>query len=146
MKTRTSQFAKISGAALLLTASLALPALAQRHRWDGWERGRGNGAFELDGTYIGQEQGCALIREHNGHVIPLLGNPGDLERGDHLLFSGQLQGRSACGPAFRVAQVKRLWADGSHRYVIYDSRRDGGYVARNGWWDRYNRDHHGRRH
>ena len=108
MKTTTQRLAKISGAALLLTATLALPATAQRHRWDGWERGRGNGAFELDGTFVGMDQGCALIREHNGKVIPLLGNPGDLQRGDHLLFSGQLQGRSACGPAFRVGEVKRL--------------------------------------
>jgi hypothetical protein len=145
MKTRTQgRCAQITGAVLLLTAALALPAFAQRHSWDGWERGRGNGAFELDGTFIGMQQGCALIREHNGKVIPLLGNPGDLQRGDHLLFSGQIQGRSACGPAFRVAEVRRLWADGTHRYVIYDRARDGEYVARNGWWDRYNRDHYGR--
>jgi uncharacterized protein YodC (DUF2158 family) len=145
MNIRTQRrFAKISGAALLLTAALALPALAQRHSWDGWERGRANGAFELDGTFVGMQQGCALIREHNGKVIPLLGNPGDLQRGDHLLFRGQLQGRSACGPAFRVGEVVKLWADGGHRYVIYDRQRDGEYRARNGWWDRYNRDHHGR--
>jgi hypothetical protein len=143
MKTRNQgRLARIAGAALLLTAALALPALAQRHSWDGWERGRGNGAFELDGTFIGMQQGCALMREDNGKVVPLLGNPGDLQKGDHLLFSGQLQAKSVCGPAFRVAEVKRLWADASHKYVIYDRARDGEYVARNGWWDRYNRDHH----
>ncbi len=146
MNTRNQRrFAKISGAALLLTAALALPALAQRHSWDGWERGRGNGAFALEGTFVGMQQGCALLREQNGQVIPLLGNPGDLQRGDHLLFRGQLQGRSVCGPAFRVSEVLKLWADGSHRYLIYDRHRDGEYVARNGWWDRYNRDHNGRR-
>ena len=146
MNTRNQRrFAKISGAALLLTAALALPALAQRHSWDGWERGRGNGSFALEGTFVGMQQGCALLREQNGQVIPLLGNPGDLQRGDHLLFRGQLQGRSVCGPAFRVSEVLKLWADGSHRYVIYDRHRDGEYVARNGWWDRYNRDHRGRR-
>ena len=145
MKTKTQgRFVQITGAVLLLTVALALPAFAQHHSWDGWERGRGNGAFELDGTFIGMQQGCALIREHTGKVIPLLGNPGDLQKGDHLLFSGQIQGRSSCGPAFRVGQVLKLWADGTHKYVIYDRARDGDYVARNGWWDRYNRDHYGR--
>ena len=145
----TRRLAKTSGAALLLTAALSLPAQAQRyerHSWDGWDRGRGNGAFELDGTFIGMQRGCAIMRDHQGGVIPLLGNPGDLQRGDHLLLRGQVQANSVCGTAFRVAQVQRLWADQTHRYVIYDRRRDGDYVARNGWWDRYNRDHYGRRH
>ncbi|HEX4966032.1 MAG TPA: hypothetical protein VF173_34800 [Thermoanaerobaculia bacterium] len=149
MKTTTQRrLMKISGAALLLTAALSLPVQAQgygRRSWDGWDRGRGRGAFELDGTFIGMQQGCALMRDHQGKVIPLLGNPGDLQRGDHLLLRGEVQGRSVCGAAFRVGRVLKLWADGTHRFVIYDHNRDGEYVARNGWWDRYNRDHYGRR-
>jgi hypothetical protein len=140
------RFMKISGAALLVTAALSLPAQAQRyqrHSWDGWDRGRGNGAFELDGTYVGMQQGCALIRDRQGNVVPLLGNPGDLQNGDHLLLRGQVQSNSVCGPAFRVAQVEKLWADSGYSHLIYDRRRDGDYVARNGWWDRYNRDHYG---
>lgn len=141
--TNPRRYATIFGSALLLTAALALPAEAQnrRYSWDGWNRGRGTSAFDLDGTYIGQQQGCALVRDHNGQVIPLLGNPGDLQRGDHLLLRGQVQSRSVCGAAFRVADVERIYADSSHRYVIYDRRRDGDYVARDGWYDRYNRDH-----
>ena len=146
MNTTTRRYAKMSGAALLLTAVLSVPAQAQRyqrHNWDGWDRGRGNGAFELDGTYVGMQQGCALIRDQQGNVIPLLGNPGDLQNGDHLLLRGQVQSNSVCGSAFRVAQVEKLWADAGYRNLIYDRRRDGDYVARNGWWDRYNRDHYG---
>ncbi|HYX23081.1 MAG TPA: hypothetical protein VFC23_02925, partial [Thermoanaerobaculia bacterium] len=100
MNTTTRRYAKMSGAALLLTAVLSVPAQAQRyqrHNWDGWDRGRGNGAFELDGTYIGMQQGCALIRDQQGKVIPLLGNPGDLQNGDHLLLRGQVQSNSVCG-------------------------------------------------
>src|SRR3954471_16496937 len=88
---------KIFGTALLLTAALALPADAQSRRqqrsWDGWNQGRGASQFDLDGTYIGMQQGCALVRDHNGQVIPLLGNPGDLQKGDHLLLRGQVQSR-----------------------------------------------------
>jgi hypothetical protein len=142
--TSSRRYATIFGSALLLTAALSLPAEAQsrRYSWEGWNRGRGASAFDLDGTYIGQQQGCALVRDHNGQVIPLLGNPGDLQNGDHLLLRGQVQSRSVCGPAFRVADVERIYADSSHRNVIYDRRRDGDYVARDGWYDRFNRDHY----
>jgi hypothetical protein len=141
--TSSRRYATIFGSALLLTAALSLPAEAQsrRYSWEGWNRGRGASAFDLDGTYIGQQQGCALVRDHNGQVIPLLGNPGDLQNGDHLLLRGQVQSRSVCGAAFRVADVERIYADSSHRNVIYDRRRDGDYVARDGWYDRFNRDH-----
>ena len=147
MKTTTTnsrRYATIFGSVLLLTTILALPAEAQsrRYSWDGWNRGRSAAAFDLDATYIGMQQGCALVRDHNGQVIPLLGNPGDLQRGDHLLLRGQVQSRSVCGAAFRVAGVERIYADTTHRYVIYDRRRDGDYVARDGWYDRYNRDHY----
>jgi hypothetical protein len=145
--TNSRRYATIFGSALLLTAALALPADAQSRRqqrsWDGWNQGRGAGQFDLDGTYIGMQQGCALVRDHNGQVIPLLGNPGDLQKGDHLLLRGQVQSRSVCGAAFRVADVERIYADTTHRYVIYDRRQDGDYVARDGWYDRYNRDHYG---
>jgi hypothetical protein len=142
--TSSRRYAKIFGSALLLTTVLALPAEAQnrRYSWEGWNRGRGTSAFDLDATFIGMQQGCALVRDHNGQVIPLLGNPGDLQNGDHLLLRGQVQSRSVCGAAFRVAQVERIYADSSHRNVIYDRRRDGDYVARDGWYDRYNRDHY----
>ncbi len=138
------RYATIFGSALLLTAVLALPAEAQsrRYSWEGWNRGRGTAAFDLDATFIGMQQGCALVRDHNGQVVPLLGNPGDLQRGDHLLLRGQVQSRSVCGAAFRVADVERIYADTSHRTVIYDRRRDGDYVARDGWYDRYNRGHY----
>ena len=125
--TSSRRYAKIFGSALLLTTVLALPAEAQnrRYSWEGWNRGRGTSAFDLDATFIGMQQGCALVRDHNGQVIPLLGNPGDLQNGDHLLLRGQVQSRSVCGAAFRVAQVERIYTDSSHRNVIYDRRRDG---------------------
>lgn len=103
----------------------------RRYDWDGWNRGRGNGFFRLDGVLFDQRHGCQLLRDHRGQVIPLVGFPlasfSDLiERGDHVELYGRIQQDSACGPAFRVQQVERVW-DARHRNVIFDRRRDGDF-------------------
>jgi hypothetical protein len=122
--------------------------------WDGWNRRYtkyGSGAFQLDGTVIDQQHGCVLVRDHQGQVIPLVGNPGDLRRGEHVLFSGRIQNGTVCGTAFRVDSVERVWADTGHRRVLFDRRHDGEYYDRSGgrysrdryddrYDDRYNRD------
>lgn len=103
--------------------------------WDGWNRRYnkyGSGAFQLDGTFVDQQNGCVLVRDHQGQVIPLVGNPGDLRRGEHLLFSGRIQNGTSCGTAFRVDNVERVWADANHRRVLFDRRQDGEYYDRSG--------------
>lgn len=109
--------------------------------WDGWNRRYnkyGSGGFQLDGTVMDQQHGCVLVRDHQGQVIPLVGNPGDLRRGEHVLFSGRIQNGTVCGTAFRVDSVERVWADGNHRRVLFDRRQDGEYYDRSG--GRYSRD------
>ncbi|HEX9944464.1 MAG TPA: hypothetical protein VGG03_20835 [Thermoanaerobaculia bacterium] len=117
---------------------------ARTRPWYGWNNRRGysrygSGQFQLDGTYIGQQYGCALVQDHQGQVIPLLGNPGDLRKGEHVLLSGRVQNSSVCGSAFRVYNVDTIWADANHRRVLFDSRYDGDYRSER-YNDRYNRD------
>ncbi len=130
--------------------------VAQRNNrnrsWDGWNRRYnkyGAGAFQLDGTFVDQQYGCVLVRDHQGQVIPLVGNPGDFRRGEHLLMSGRIQNNTSCGTAFRVDSVERVWADANHRRVLFDRRQDGEYYDQSGgrygrnddrYDDRYNRD------
>jgi hypothetical protein len=109
--------------------------------WDGWNRRYnkyGSGAFQLDGTFVDQQYGCVLVRDHQGQVIPLVGNPGDFRKGEHLLMSGRIQNNTVCGTAFRVDSVERVWADNNHRRVLFDRRQDGEYYDRSG--GRYSRD------
>lgn len=130
--------------------------VAQRNRnraWDGWNRRYskfGSGAFQLDGTFVDQQSGCVLVRDHQGQVIPLVGNPGDLRRGEHLLLSGRIQNNTSCGTAFRVDSVDRVWANSNHRQVLFDRRQDGEYYDQSGgrygqYEDRYGYDPDGRR-
>lgn len=95
--------------------------------WYGWERGRGTGAFVLDGTFVDQQYGCQLIREHSGRVIPIVGNGGGIRKGDHVRLTGRVDNSTVCGPAFRVTEVETIWADGSHGRTIFDRRRDGDF-------------------
>lgn len=95
--------------------------------WNGWERGRGTGAFVLDGTFADQQYGCQLIREHSGRVIPIVGNGGGIRKGDHVRLSGQVDNSTVCGPAFRVTEVQNIWGDTGHRNVIFDRRQDGDF-------------------
>jgi len=127
--------------------------VAQRNRarsWDGWNRRYnkyGSGAFQLDGTFVDQQYGCVLVRDHQGQVIPLVGNPGDLRRGEHLLLSGRIQNNTSCGTAFRVDSVDRVWADASHRRVLFDRRYDGEYYDQSGGrYGRYDRDRYNDRY
>lgn len=106
-----------------------------RRSWDGWNRRYskyGSGAFQLDGTFVDQQYGCVLVRDHQGQVIPLVGNPGDLRRGEHLLLSGRIENNTSCGAAFRVSSVDRVWANSNHRQVLFDRRYDGEYYDRSG--------------
>lgn len=103
--------------------------------WDGWNRRYnkyGSGYFQLDGTFVDQQHGCVLVRDHQGQVIPLVGNPGDLRRGEHLLLSGRIENNTSCGTAFRVSSVDRVWANSNHRQVLFDRRYDGEYYDRSG--------------
>lgn len=128
------------------TVYVAPAARNNRGRWEGWNRRYskyGSGNFQLDGTFIDQQYGCVLVRDHQGQVIPLVGNPGDLRRGEHLLLSGRVENGTVCGTAFRVYNVDRVWADANHRRVVYDRNRDGDYYGsdhRYGQDDRYGRD------
>jgi hypothetical protein len=120
----------------------------RRYDWDGWNRGRGTGSFRLDGVLFDQRHGCQLLRDHQGRVIPLVGFPLAsfselIERGDHVELYGRVQQDSACGPAFRVHEVERVW-DARHRSLIFDRRRDGDFDSfDHGRFDR-NSDRYGR--
>jgi hypothetical protein len=105
----------------------------RRYDWDGWNRGRGTGSFRLDGVLFDQRQGCQLLRDHRGQVIPLVGFPlashsEILERGDHVEVYGRVVNNTACGTAFRVHEVERVW-DAGHRDLIFDRRRDGDFES-----------------
>jgi len=107
-----------------------------RYRWNGWNNNRyysryGTDTFQLDGTYIGQQYGCALLQDGRGQVIPLLNNPGDLRRGDHLQLTGRIQNSSVCGTAFRIFNVDAI--NGSD-YYSYRGRYNDRYNNNN----RYN--------
>src|SRR6185295_10485555 len=82
-----------------------------RRAWEGWNRRYSRystGNFQLEGTFIGQQYGCALVQDRSGQVIPLLGNPGNLRKGDYLVMSGAIQNSSVCGTAFRVFSVDNI--------------------------------------
>lgn len=130
--------------ALLLSAAMAVPADSvaapsphdsayatasasarqnQGRRWQGWNQRYnryGSGTFRLEGTFIGQENGCALVRDTRGQVIPLLGNPGDLRKGEYLVMTGRIQNESVCGTAFRVFNMESVNSRGNYR----DNRRN----------------------
>lgn len=134
-------------AALLLMAALALPAASaaqgRRNSWDGWNRRysrHSTGTFQLQATFFNQQNGCALVRDRQGQVIPLVGNPGDMGRGNDLLLTGRLENGTVCGTAFRVLSVDRVWTDRSHRTVLFDRRSDGDYYTYRDRSDRYSRD------
>jgi len=97
--------------------------------WYGWNNRRsysryGSGEFQLEGTFVGQQYGCALLQDNQGQVIPLLNNPGDLVRGDHLLVTGRIQNSSVCGSAFRIFNVDDVWNDRNDRYNRSDRYND----------------------
>lgn len=130
--------------ALLLSAAVSVPApsvaapavhgeahgYAQaqnrgRRAWQGWNKRYnryGTGTFQLEGTFIGQQNGCALVRDRSGQVIPLLNNPGDLRKGDRLVMSGRIQNESVCGTAFRVFNMDSINGYDYDRYS--DRSRD----------------------
>ncbi|HVR96533.1 MAG TPA: hypothetical protein VMW27_07965 [Thermoanaerobaculia bacterium] len=131
--------------ALLVSAALAVPADSVaspsphdsayaaanarqkqgRRAWQGWNQRYsryGSDTFRLEGTFIGQEQGCALVRDPRGQVIPLLGNPGDLRKGDYLVMSGRIQNESVCGTAFRVFNMESVNSRDNYRYNGSNSR------------------------
>jgi len=99
----------------------------RRYDWDGWNRGRGTGFLRLEGTLFDQRQGCQLVREHRGQVIPLVGNSDGLERGDHVQLYGKVENGTVCGTAFRVYEVEKIWGDNDHRNVTIDRNRDGDF-------------------
>ncbi|HKV13373.1 MAG TPA: hypothetical protein VJ725_34850 [Thermoanaerobaculia bacterium] len=102
-------------------------AVPNRRPWYGWERGRGSGAFVLDGTFVDQQYGCQLIREHSGRVIPIVGNGGGIRKGDHVRLTGRVDNSTVCGPAFRVTEVQTIWQNANHQGLIFDRRRDGDF-------------------
>ncbi len=112
-----------------------------RRAWQGWNNnGRynryGTGNFQLEGTYIGQQYGCALVQDRSGQVIPLLGNPGNLRKGDYLVMSGAIQNSSVCGTAFRVFSVDNINGGDYYNGRYRDTYRQDPYNDRN---DRDNR-------
>ncbi|HKI02527.1 MAG TPA: hypothetical protein VKK31_11135 [Thermoanaerobaculia bacterium] len=117
-----------------------------RNRWDNWNRGYSKystGVFQLDATSSGRSSGCALVSDHRGQVIPLVGiDPFAFRQGDHVLISGRIQNGTACGTAFRVSSVDRVYDGSNHRNVLFDSRRDGDFFSYRdrGRDDRYDRD------
>jgi hypothetical protein len=103
--------------------------------WYGWNNRSsysryGSGEFQLEGTFVGQQYGCALLQDNQGQVIPLLNNPGDLVRGDHLLVTGRIQNSSVCGTAFRIFNVDDVWNDRNDRSYQGDRYYDDGYDNR----------------
>lgn len=132
--------------ALLVSAALAVPADSVaapspydstyaaaserqkqgRRAWQGWNQRYnryGSDTFRLEGTFIGQQHGCALVRDPRGQVIPLLGNPGDLRKGDYLVMSGRIQNESVCGTAFRVFDIESINSRNSRDNYRYNGDR-----------------------
>ena len=109
-------------------------APSRRYTWDGWNRRSARyattGTFQLEGTFVDRRYGCALIQDRAGQVIPLVGfDPMVPRRGEQFLLSGRVENGTSCGTAFRVFSVDRVWADASHRTVLFDRRYDGDYFG-----------------
>lgn len=103
--------------------------------WQGWNNRYsryGTGIFQLAGTYIGPQYGCGLLQDARGQVIPLLIDPKEFRRGDHVVMSGRIQNSSVCGTAFRPSNVESV--NGGAYYYGNDRRGDRYYN------DQYNRD------
>ncbi|HEV8580691.1 MAG TPA: hypothetical protein VGX68_16620 [Thermoanaerobaculia bacterium] len=112
----------------------------RRYAWDGWNRRYSRyattGTFQLEGTFVDRQYGCALIQDRSGQVIPLVGfDPMVPRRGEQFLLTGRVENGTSCGTAFRVFSVDRVWADASHRTVLFDRRYDGDYFG--SYRDRY---------
>jgi len=110
-----------------------------RRAWEGWNQRYSRystGNFQIQGTFIGQQYGCALVQDRSGQVIPLLGNPGNLRKGDHLVMSGRMQNSSVCGTAFRVMSVDNI---NGGDYYSYNNRYPDTY-RQDPYNDRYDRD------
>jgi hypothetical protein len=110
-----------------------------RRAWQGWNNATrynryGSGMFQLEGTYIGNQYGCALVQDRSGQVIPLLGNPGNLRKGDYLVMSGRIQNSSVCGTAFRVYNIN------GGDYYSYNNGRYPDTYRNDPYYDRNNRD------
>lgn len=121
-------------------------ARGRRYAWDGWNRRSSRyattGTFQLEGTFVDRQYGCALIQDRSGQVIPLVGfDPMVPRRGEQFLLTGRVENGTSCGTAFRVFSVDRVWSDPSHRTVLFDRRYDGDYFGnyRDRYADRYGR-------
>jgi hypothetical protein len=109
--------------------------------WQGWNNRYsryGSGIFQLEGTYIGPQYGCGLLQDPRGQVIPLLIDPKEFRKGDHVIMSGRIQNSSVCGTAFRPSNVESV-NGGAHYYGNNDRYRGDQYYN-----NRYNSD--GRRY
>lgn len=115
----------------------------QGRRWQGWNQRYnryGSGTFRLEGTFIGQENGCALVRDSRGQVIPLLGNPGDLRKGEYLVMTGRIQNESVCGTAFRVFNMESVNRRDNYRNNRDNYRNNGGRYNDRNYNDRNRQD------
>lgn len=150
MKARRREIAKtakLSGAVLLLTAALAVPAAAQPRYGYGTPY-RTVPRSVVDGVISDEGGRCPVLRDRQNRNYYLQGDTRGLRPGDQVSLRERLLSRSSCGsdaPTLQVLEIRTVWTDGRHRSAYFDAARDGSFdrfIVRNryrgGWYaDRY---------
>jgi len=135
----------LPGAALMLTAVLALPSAAAAQR--------GSNVFAVDGYLQADGGQCLPLRDHDGRLYVLEGRIEGLRRGDHVRLVARSAYDSRCRGGARathveVTEVVRVWSDEHHRTAYYHKGEHGSFESftrnRFAYRERYGKDRYGR--
>jgi hypothetical protein len=114
--------------ALVLVCCLAAPSLAQP----------GDTTLaHVDGYLsISPDGRCAVLKQHDGSLLTLVGRWRGLAANDHVRLEGRLVPDTRCGGqgGFDVTLVQAIWADDNHRTTYYDHLQNGTFRS---WAERY---------
>jgi hypothetical protein len=135
----------LPGAALLLTAVLALPSAAAAQR--------NTNVFAVDGYLQADGGQCLPLRDHDGRLYVLEGRTEGLRRGDHVRLVARSAYDSRCEGGARatrveVTEVVRVWSDEHHRTTYFHKGQNGSFESftqsRFAYRDRYGKDRYGK--
>jgi hypothetical protein len=109
---RTSRFFVRLLPALLLAGGIAAST--------GVARAADRAIAHIDG-YLSVNNGCLVLRQHDGALLSLVGGTAGLLGGDHVRLEGRMVPDPGCGAqGFAVATVQTVWGDDNHRTTVYD--------------------------
>ncbi len=120
-----------------LVAMPAVPALAA--------------SVSLEGVVMGgTEPGCVMVRDHQGNSFVLEGTGWyGIVGNDYVRLEGTIIPENRCGvtSGIQVSNVSTIWRDESHRVIVYDRTREGGFADwvrahREREWREWETEHH----